>query len=59
VLDQKASGLIDTDLRRPKSSNAEMLKIPKGDEDLKLRNCSAGFPFFLRFELRFVFVRSR
>jgi hypothetical protein len=35
-----------------------MLKIPKGDEDLKLRNCSAGFPFFLRFELRFVFVRS-
>jgi hypothetical protein len=34
-----------------------MLKIPKGDEDLKLRNCSAGFLFLLCFELRFVFTR--
>ena len=35
-----------------------MLKIPKDDKDLKLRNCSAGFLFLLRFELSFVFARG-
>ena len=36
----------------------EMLKIRKGDENLKLQNCSAGFLFLLRLQFDFVFARG-